>query len=98
MHRETHHIKIRALHRCARHVSNPFLHAICSGFIHGTVFGHIVIDLLVRQGSECNLRAIDERLHFVSLLNECDGSKHCMRLTAQAMEHLYGLLLVMRFA
>ena len=64
---------------------------------------YIVVDLVVGEVAEGNVRAIDNCLQFKlrvesGELRECDGGVDLMGFVAEELEHGYGLYLVMGFA
>ena len=56
---EAHDVEVGAGHAGTSDVTNPFLHAVGAGFVEGTVFGDIMIDLGVGKVGEGDVGAID---------------------------------------
>ena len=58
MERETHDVVVAAMDTDYADAAYPFLDAVCTGLVKGTVTVDIIIDRLVRQSVECDFGSL----------------------------------------
>lgn len=95
--RETHDIEVTADHILYTDIADILLYAVGTRFIQGAVLIDIVVDLCVGERAESYIGAIDKRLLLRSG-GEGNARIDLVGVSAEAVEHAFGIVEVVRFA
>src|SRR5690606_3944283 len=90
---QSHHVEVRTFYSLYSNIANPLLHTVSTCLVRWIIFFHIIIDLIVRQLSECNMSRIRKTDLFL-FRGQGNSRNHTMCFSGEFFKHPFCISLV----